>query len=151
MHFTLLQKPCNILLPLSGYEKNFSHPYSFHFDASVWWRHSMTALTFPIRLAQRGSGLLISHSAMATVVASVFLGLPLSSTSSFPHPPFLPLLSPSLRWTVQSWSTTHSLVKGSWTIASSHMLLWLFPSLNSKWIKISECVNFLQSQRKLDF
>lgn len=113
----------------------------------------MTALTFPIRLAQCGTGLLISNNAIATVVASVFLGLPLFA-HSFPHrrlshPPHLfspPISSPlpsssfiSLRWAVQSCSTTHSLVKGSWTVASSHMLLRLFPSLKSKWREIAEC------------
>lgn len=73
----------------------FSHLYSFHFDASVWWRPSMAALTFPIRLAQCGSGLLISNNAMATVVASVFVGLPLSPTACLIfHPASHPFLTP---------------------------------------------------------
>lgn len=81
----------------------FLHLYSFNFDASMWWRHSMKALTFPIRLAQCGSVLLISNNAMATVVASVFSGLP---PSHLPHcfPPNSSLLPSSffipLRWAV---------------------------------------------------
>lgn len=96
----------DILLPLSGHRNLpwpgrffFSHPYSFHFDASMGWRHSMAALTFPIRLAQCGSGLLISNNATATVVASVFSGLPLFPSLPAPLSPPVsssssPLLSP---------------------------------------------------------
>lgn len=66
----------------------------------------MTALAFPIRLAQCGSGLLISNNGMATVVASVFSGLPLFSPPSLPPVSSSSLLSPlpslllhpSLRW-----------------------------------------------------
>lgn len=73
----------------------------------------MTALTCPIRLAQCGSGLLISNNAMATVVASVFVGLPLCPTTTTTaclifltasHPKLLSSSLPSsffisLRWT----------------------------------------------------
>lgn len=108
---------------------SFSHPYSFHFDASVWWRPSVTTFTFPIRLAQCGSRLLISHNATATVVASVLLGLPLSPATA--GPPLLPppplasspfiFVSDVLQYDTQRVA--------AWTAASSHMLRWLVPSL----------------------
>lgn len=77
---------------------------------------------------------------------------PLSLLCRLSHAPHLfssptPLLSSlwsflfiPLRWAVQSCSTTHSLLKGRWTAANSHMLLWLFPSLKSKWAEIAEYV-----------
>lgn len=118
----------------------FTHLSSFHFDASMWWRHSMTALTFPIRLAQCVFGLLISNNAMATVVASVFLGLPLPPTvclifltachTQLFSPPFLHLYLTQIGFTVV---VSNSSVKGCWTVASLHVLLWLFASLKTKW------------------
>lgn len=129
---------------ISTVSGRFFTPLSFHFDASVWWWHSKASLTFPIKLAQCGSGLLISHNATTTVVASADLGLPLSSTSPsrlIPHScSFFSSLSILLRWTVQPRSMTHSLVKSSWTVARSPMLFWLFLSLKSKWTEIAKYV-----------